>query len=519
MTTVLRTALFVLFVAHIVLPASGRRQAATGVFLPADPLLALTGGLASGAVWWGMLAAIALCAVTAVFGRFFCGWACPLGALLDWVGAGMRRLGLGGHPVGALVAWRYALLILVIASAAVGGSLAYWVDPLCLMTRTVGFAGYPSITRSVPATLATALGGRRIIADPALALAVLLPILACEVVARRFWCRALCPLGALLSLSSRFSLRKRTVLASCNSCGQCVAACPAGAIPDTDPKRTSRWECIQCETCRRLCPGNAVSFGLRRATPADPVAAEGLSRRGFMRAAALGTVAGGAGLAGGFAAARDPFDDGLELIRPPGSLPEATFLKRCIRCGDCIAVCPTNTLQPARLGQGLHVFWTPTPAMRIAGCDPACNACGRACPTGAVRRLPPDERRAVRIGMAEIDRESCLPWSAVGPCDVCVRECAHQGYNAIATDNAGRPRVISHLCTGCGWCEFRCPVGKGNNRPPAKAAVIVGAQTQDRIAEGSYRDLRERERAGAVPPRADRDRAREFLPGFLRPPP
>ena len=82
------------------------------------------------------------------------------------------------------------------------------------------------------------------------------------------------------------------------------------------------------------------------------------------------------------------------LIRPPGSLSEKEFLKRCIKCGQCMRICPTNIIQPAGLGAGVEALWTPTLNFRIgtSGCQLNCVACGNVCPTAAIRPHPLDEK-------------------------------------------------------------------------------------------------------------------------------
>src|SRR5690606_40573519 len=48
-----------------------------------------------------------------------------------------------------------------------------------------------------------------------------------------------------------------------------------------------------------------------------------------------------------------------KVIRPPGSVEEREFLERCIRCAECMKVCPNNALHPAYFEAGLEGLWTP----------------------------------------------------------------------------------------------------------------------------------------------------------------
>ena len=80
------------------------------------------------------------------------------------------------------------------------------------------------------------------------------------------------------------------------------------------------------------------------------------------------------------------------LIRPPGSLEEKEFLKRCVKCGECMKVCITNGLQPTLLEAGLEGIWSPILIPRIGYCEYRCTLCGQVCPTGAIKRLPVDGR-------------------------------------------------------------------------------------------------------------------------------
>ncbi|MCG8688088.1 MAG: 4Fe-4S dicluster domain-containing protein, partial [Desulfobacterales bacterium] len=107
---------------------------------------------------------------------------------------------------------------------------------------------------------------------------------------------------------------------------------------------------------------------------------------------------------------------------------------RCIKCGLCMRVCPTNVIQPAVLEAGIEGLWTPRLDFRLgsSGCQHNCIACGHVCPTAAIRPLELEERMGsgpftdkgpVRIGTAFMDRGRCLPWAMGIPCIVCQENC------------------------------------------------------------------------------------------------
>jgi ferredoxin len=155
-----------------------------------------------------------------------------------------------------------------------------------------------------------------------------------------------------------------------------------------------------------------------------------LSRREFLTAAVSGAAAIPLLRIGG-----NPGPNwNARLVRPPGSLPEQQFLSRCIKCGQCMRICPTNVIQPAGLTAGLEGLWTPVLNFRIgtSGCQHNCIACGYLCPTAAIRPISLEERQGldrfveqgpIKIGTAFIDRGRCLPWAMDRPCIVCQENC------------------------------------------------------------------------------------------------
>jgi MauM/NapG family ferredoxin protein len=169
------------------------------------------------------------------------------------------------------------------------------------------------------------------------------------------------------------------------------------------------------------------------------------------------------------------------LIRPPGSLEERDFLERCVKCGECMRVCITNGLQPTFLEAGLEGIWSPMLVSRIGYCEYRCTLCGQVCPTGAIKRLPLEEKVKVKIGLAMIDKGRCLPYAQSQACIVCEEVCptakkAIWFEQTMVKDREGRklllkqPHVDLDLCIGCGICETKCPV-KGQ---PAIYVISVG---------------------------------------------
>jgi ferredoxin len=149
---------------------------------------------------------------------------------------------------------------------------------------------------------------------------------------------------------------------------------------------------------------------------------------------------------------------------------EAEFLSACIRCGACFDVCPTSGLQPALTQAGASGLWTPVLQPRLGFCDYTCTACGHVCPTGAIPPLRLSTKRRQVIGVAVIDRNTCLPWAQNTTCAVCWELCPvpkraiklGKGRTVVGPSGGElwirNPSVVSERCTGCGICENRCPV-------------------------------------------------------------
>jgi MauM/NapG family ferredoxin protein len=479
------------------LAAGDPRDLPFAAYFHADPLAAIGVTFASGTLPGALVWFLALAALTLVFGRVFCGWICPLGTLQQlssWLlSPRSKRESLLVNRYRRWYAIKYYVLAALLAGALLGSLQTGLLDPLSLLARGLASGVWP------------VLPGGRPVPGGWLAALLLLAIVAAGRWIPRLFCRALCPLGALLGVLARFSLfRIERRGDACTSCVLCTFACQGA---DEPLKEHRVGECHVCLNCLQGCPENAIGYRLLPALPAPPPKPD-LSRR-YLIGSTVGALAvfpmlRAAG--GGRGAAR------ARLLRPPGALPEDEFLSRCVKCSLCQQVCPPHALHPAISQAGVEGFWTPVLIPRRGWCELACTRCGEVCPTGAIapltaaRKAGYDGRPPVSIGTAFVDRGRCLPWAMGTPCIVCEEMCPtdpkaiwfeevdERGRDG-RTVHLQRPLVEPSKCVGCGICENRCPVGEeaairvysvGETRDPLNR-MVLGAGAP--LLEGRSRDL------------------------------
>jgi MauM/NapG family ferredoxin protein len=288
-------------------------------------------------------------------------------------------------------------------------------------------------------------------------------ILGLNLLEKRFWCKYLCPLGALLGVLSRYAVLQREVSEDCNSCGACTFDCQGGAAP-AQKEKWRKAECLACMNCDDLCPKNVVRFGFFKK---PQTAYLDLGKRRVLGMILTGLAAVPLVRISGInkqAGAGEP-----RLIRPPGSLEEKQFLETCVKCGECMKVCITNGLQPTFLEAGVEGIWSPVLIPRIGYCEYRCTLCGQVCPTGAIKKLPLPQKVKVKIGLAMVDKGRCLPYAHATPCIVCQEVCPTPKkaiwLEKVKVTNKeenelylNQPHVDLELCIGCGLCEAKCPV-------------------------------------------------------------
>ncbi len=471
------------------------------LFFRLDPLVALSNALASRALYHGLLWSLLILVPTIFLGRFFCGWICPLGSIHHYFSSlkSEKKRGKKLIESNRYKRWqttKYYLLGAGLAAAAFGSGILGWLDPFSLLVRSLGLAILPATDYGLRAVL-SALEHSRYAAiqtvgsvlhfilgtlllsfkQPYFRLGIWLGLIFIFIVAlnfriTRFWCRALCPLGALLGLVSRGAiLRLVKNQEQCENCNRCLLRCqggddPIGGVPWHQP------ECHLCLNCVDECPEHRLQF---KFFPAQKPMGANLQRRKVL----TGLAAGVATVpllrsTPGFAVERNE-----RLLRPPGALEEVDFLSRCIRCGECMKVCPNDALHPALTEAGLEGLWTPVLIPRIGYCETSCSLCSQVCPTGAIWEITAKEKgwsgdvaggaKPIRLGTAFYDRGRCLPWAMATDCIVCEEWCptspkAIYLRPAEVLDAAGNAKQVKQpyldpsRCVGCGACEYACPV-------------------------------------------------------------
>lgn len=451
-------------------------NAAVNGFFRADPLVLASHLLAVKAWSWLLLPAALMMLATLLLGRFFCGWICPLGTLLDLVRGRFGKAGPVRWLQGDLKYW---LLLPLLTSSLFGLNLAGLFDPIALLLRGMSFFFYPIVgfaARQGWVGLYGLLGERRDMLAPAYGLlrdyvlpfrdtfyplalfsaGLLVLIVWLERYETRNWCRNICPLGTLLGLLAKATPLIRVPERLCSDCRACQAHCPTAFQRDN----LDRANCVRCMNCLSFCPHGRTRFGLDGSSPDRQL--PWTERRLLLGGLVLGAVLP--------AAARfsRPDQQG-RFLRPPGVRDEAAFTASCVRCGECMKVCLKNALYPAVLEGGLAAVYTPQLVPRLGYCEYNCTLCGQVCPTGAIPRLEAAQKQREVIGKAIFDKNHCLPFARGVNCIVCEEHCpipdkAIRSRQVAVRQEDGSlktvrtPWVVESLCNGCGICEYVCPL-------------------------------------------------------------
>jgi polyferredoxin len=523
------------------------------LFLEATPLVAVATALTTHTIYRNLVWGLLIIAITMMLGRVWCNWMCPFGILhhfFGWIGNRRntkqmievnryRKIYALKYYILAVMLAMAALWIIpttidapgqiwhayrgvelkqtgvsrVVAAVATGVSRSAeehkrfnsslqigLLDPIALTVRSMTTSVLPTVHK---ATESVYTEPREYWQAWVVGL-IFIGFLGANWWIPRFFCRAICPLGALLGVFSRFAIwRIDRCPVRCTDCDLCLKSCEGASDPQGDLRKS---ECFVCLNCIEDCPHDALTF---RFLPrkASEVAYPAVGRRELLLSGLFGLLFFPmARLSGGV---RKNFNRGV--IRPPGSVAEDEFLRRCIKCDQCIRVCPTNVLQPALFEAGLEGLWTPIMISKMGWCELNCTLCSQVCPTGAIREIsiveklgvgPFEGKGPIKTGTAFYNRGRCLPWAMDTSCVVCEEVCpvspkAIFTRNVEATNRWGdiielkQPYIDPVKCIGCGICEHECPV---KDDPAVYVTAIGETRSKDRslllsLVDGQGQDL------------------------------
>jgi len=445
-----------------------------------DPLVMFLTALAERVIVPGLIFSVMMVVLTAIFGRFFCGWMCPMGSWIDFISLVRRKKQerFSESTKAKISRPKFFILLFIFVVGFLGIQIAWILDPIVMAARVISLNVIPAMTLAVDRGLqffiqrfgfyepfydfyrflkSGILGVNvHFFTSSLLTLGFFLIVTACAIFISRLWCRMLCPLGAFYALNARASLLKRRT-EGCTFCGQCTQACRMGAIKENGAYHPG--ECILCMDCVYACPQEITHFSFfppSKSKQQNKISSRGISRRDFI------LLLGAIFPLLGFKTSQKSFAV-HPVVRPPGALPEAQFVDSCVRCGNCMKVCLTNGLQPVTLESGLEGLWTPQLVPEIGYCEYNCHLCGDVCPTQAIKKLSLEDKQKAKLGIAEIDKTMCIAWAENKECIVCEEHCPVPEKAIKSTEQIVdgkkifKPRVDEQLCVGCGICQNKCP--------------------------------------------------------------
>ncbi len=385
---------------------------------------------------------ITIIILTLIFGRFFCGWVCPLGTLIDLLDYVLK-------PIRNIINKKTDI------KGARFLKLFNRYPPSWLIL------GIILITIFTPAAVLQIFHPNiwiiRIFSLSTAGIVFLFVLIIFALILRRFWCRFLCPLGAFYGLLSSISIIKLNI-SNCSRCKICDQ-CPMGAA-DYTKGRIYNHQCILCFDYEYRCPSQGFSYNTKMLKlDYDNSRREFLIKAGYVTA----------GLALGSINIISANVQETNLLRPPGVTNESDFTKRCLRCFQCVRSCPNGIIKITGIQYGLSSFLTPHLNFHEYGCDYNCQVCQKVCPNYAIPLQSLKEKQHTKIGVAKIDHNLCVVYTKGINCIVCEEFCpvpekAIELTPKVVTKDNGEtlelklPKVNRDLCIGCGICEANCPV-------------------------------------------------------------
>lgn len=458
------------------------------------------------AILGGMFGIVAILLVlTLLFGRIYCSVVCPAGVLQDIINrlfciGKKKKKGKRRFAYHKPTNWfRYVLLAFTAATAIAGFSgLCLLLDPYSNFGRIAANLFRPVV-----------MWGNNILADllmkvdnytlyhvtistvsmsGLIAGIVALVLFIVMVIFRgRLFCNTICPVGALLSLVSRYSFFRISFdKEACTHCGNCEHSCKAEAINAKDLTiDTSR--CVDCFNCVSSCSKGGLQYRFKPYFKKEEVVITkdiSNSLRSFLAtgvtvAASLPVVSaiaqeaekckGNGNCNNNQGHGKGKGKKKWPPITPPGSHNLERFKDKCTGCHICVVKCPSQVLRPAGMEYGFDYLLKPRLAYISSYCNYECTVCADVCPAHAIEPLTVEEKKTTQVGIATFFINQCIVKTEGTDCGACSEHCPTQAVHMIPYEGTLTiPKIEADLCIGCGGCESICPV-----RP--MRAIIVKA--------------------------------------------
>ncbi|MGM0599276.1 MAG: 4Fe-4S binding protein [Candidatus Rifleibacteriota bacterium] len=463
-------ALFVLIFARF--ESFGRGQLA-------DKLLAAQffPALFSSPVFWITVLTVIL--VTLLAGRLYCSFLCPFGLIQDFLARISFRDKKNGLPRQKEFFKLHTIVALIIIFTAFAGFMTFLnlTEPFAVSGRIFTNLVQPATTRLslwiaefqssvswLNKVRANPTGPANFLAAVALTLILLLIVRKWG----RIYCNTICPVGAILRLTSNFSLFKLEINQNdCISCQLCRKNCKAGCI-DIDTGQLDFSRCVMCLNCVGICPTDAIktSFVSERIKRTDKNFSP--QRRAVITGAALGAAA--------YLAPYIPVPraEAEPVILPPGASDMQRFSSKCISCHLCVSSCPSAII----VGTSSVYSSLVKPQLNYTNgmCEQTCNICTEICPTGALKPVSLKEKETLKIAQVEYDKDLCVVKTDKKDCGACAEHCPTKAVRMVPYEQGLKiPEVDPAICVGCGGCEHICPVR------PIRAVVVKPILKQKHI--------------------------------------
>ncbi len=448
------------------------------------------------------LTVLFICVLTLLFGRVYCAVICPSGILQDIF---IRLSKRGKSKKNKHKRWftyknpKRILPFILLGASIASPTLLSLSDPYSNFGRIAANLFRPVFIfgNNVLADLANAMGNysfyhisiQNITILAWIASVIILLLFAILSVWRgRLFCNTLCPVGAFLSIFSRYSLfQVRFDKEKCNRCGQCERVCKAECI-DSQSQKIDASRCVNCFNCLSSCKKGSLEYQFvsgtkKKKTTEENNQPESESRRAFLTLSSSILVT--APFLAGCSKQTDNYS-GTYPILPPGAKNIKRFSEKCTSCHFCVVNCPNQIIQPAGLEYGINHLLKPRLVYTKGYCNYECTICSEVCPNKALESISKEEKITTQLGIAKFERERCVVYIDETDCGACSEHCPTQAVKMIPyKDSLWIPQVTPDICVGCGGCEYICPAS------PKKAIHVVANAEHLRVQKPEYEKVEE----------------------------